>query len=129
MTLEEQSEISREYLGKFIPMKEIALKHRVSFNLVRAIVNEWKNNPEKYLNAKEKLKQSSLRLEAIRNEIKVWQATYKPFVNGKVIIDRVNKEAGYDVSAKQVRTVLKKDFNHSFKVSKKLHPNANSIKV
>ena len=87
MTLEEQSEISREYLGKFIPMKEIALKHRVSFNLVRAIVNEWRHDPEKYLNAKEKLKQSSLRLEAIRNEIKVWRATGKPLMNSKIIIN------------------------------------------
>ena len=100
MTLEEQSEISREYLGKFIPMKEIAMKHRITINLVRALVNEWKNNPEKYLNAKEKLKHSNLILEAIRDEIKVWQATGKPLVNSKIIMNQVKQKAGYEVSAK-----------------------------
>ena len=48
ISLDEQQEIVEQYLGKHWPMKEIALKHRITNNLVMNLVQEARKKPEKY---------------------------------------------------------------------------------
>ena len=56
LSLQEHDEIVSAYLDDMMPQKEIALKYRVSLQLVRDLVSESKNNPEKKRLAKEKVK-------------------------------------------------------------------------
>ena len=46
-----------------------------------------------------------------------------------MIVESVNDSNDFKVTAKQVRRVLKLDMGYRYLKAKKLHPNANSIRV
>ena len=54
------------YLNDFIPQKEIALKYRVSVQLVKDLVSESRNKPEKKRLAKESARLYAQQLDAIK---------------------------------------------------------------
>ena len=53
LSLQEHDDIVSAYLDDLMPQKEVALKYRVSVQLVRDLVSESKNKPEKKRLAKE----------------------------------------------------------------------------
>ena len=59
MSLKEQQEIVDEYLEKDYQQKEIARRFRVKVQLVRDLVRESKNNPEKMNEAKKREKKAA----------------------------------------------------------------------
>ena len=74
------------------------------------------------------LKKKAL-IVAIKNEVLAKQAGGMPLVNSKLIVHSLKENAGLEVREWQVRRVLKRDMGLSFIKSKKIYPNANSMKV
>jgi hypothetical protein len=52
LSVMEQESIVDEYVNKYVPQKEIALRHRVTVQLVRDLVSESRKIPEKLRLAK-----------------------------------------------------------------------------
>ena len=69
MSLKEQQEIVDEYMKKDYQQKEIARRFRVKVQLVRDLVRESKNNPEKMIEAKKREKKAAQKQTAIVNEV------------------------------------------------------------
>jgi len=65
LTLEEKDEIVKAYMTDGLQQKEIALKFRVTTQLVRDLVHESKNEPEKRQNAILKARFQSLHKERV----------------------------------------------------------------
>ena len=58
-----------------------------------------------------------------------WLGEGRPLLSAKSISETLKAEVGRKVSVKVVRQVLKKELRLSFLKTKKLHPQANSVKV
>ena len=56
LSLQDLDDIVSAYTNESITQKEVARKYRVSLQLVRDLVSESRNNPEKRRSAKEKVK-------------------------------------------------------------------------
>ena len=92
-------------------------------------MTEAKKQPDKQRLAKEKVKREEMRDDAILFEARSWQKKGKPIANAKDIADAIKESKGLEVNVKQVRQVLRSKLGLSFIKTKKVHPNANSVKV
>lgn len=127
--LEEQTRIAEACLQEQLSQQDVARRHRITVQLVRDLVYEAKHQPEKAQSSRARQQ------EVLRQRQKIIETASKlldhgcPVVRAQQICDAVRLEAGYDVGIKNVRQVLKQDLGLSFLKVKKLHPQANSIKV
>ena len=126
LSVMEQETIVDEYVNKYVPQKEIALRHRVTVQLVRDLVSESKKMPEKLRDAKAREKLEDDQRAAIKEAVGNFTREGKAISSAKLVRDQVQEDAGLDVSTKLVRQVLKADCQLSFVRAKKLNPQANS---
>ena len=79
--------------------------------------------------AKEKQDQKRQLHEVIHTIASQWLDEGRPLLTAKLISETLKAEVGRKVSVKVVRQVLKKELGLSYLKTKKLHPQANSVKV
>ena len=129
LTQLEQDEIVEAYTTDGLQQKEIALKFRVTAQLVRDLVRESKNEPEKRQNAIVKAGFQALLKERVCQVVGQWQERGEPVQNVEAIRQAVNAQNGFDVSKSAVRQILRKSLGLKYMKPKKMPPQSNSIKV
>lgn len=90
LTQLEQDEIVQAYTTDGLQQKEIAFKFRVTAQLVRDLVHESKNEPEKRQNAMAKAGFRALLKERVCQVVGQWQERGEPVQNVEAIRQAVN---------------------------------------
>ena len=114
------------YLKKHWPQKDVARYFRVTTQLVKDLIFEAKNCPEKRRLVKEREQEKQRTRVAVQNTIRSLKADGTTIVSSKKVCEIVKETDNLEVSEKLARRVMRKDFKLSFLKSKKLHPSANS---
>ena len=114
------------YQKKHWPQKDVARYFRVTAQLVKDLVFEAKNRPEKQRQVKEREKEKQRIKLAVQSTVRSLKAEGTTIVSSKKVCEMVKDTENLEVSEKLARRVMKEDFKLSFVKAKKLHPSANS---
>jgi len=101
----------------------------VKMQLVRDLVRECREYPQKRRQAKLRAKEYRMQQEAIITSAKTILERDLSITNSESVCRAVREDGGIEVGRRRVIRVLKRELGLSFLKTKKLHPAADSAKV
>ena len=118
--------IVKMYLQDNIYQKDIAKYYKISPVLVSRLVKEAQENPEKNKKLITQKEEEKELVEAVKSIVKELLELSIPIVKAEMVVDKVKKQKGLDVSVYQVKKIMKDDLNMGYRLTKKVPVQANS---